>query len=138
TGGGYLELNGNVSLDYDGVDNQPGSFTVDGTNTNISVRIVNSLTIDTEQGNTDHAGAVSLGTGTISATGTGRTLTINTATSGLNLNGGQVSFGPVGNTGGGSYLTSLQVDSRATNGGTSGRINVDNNIQVDGGLVSLA
>ena len=71
TGGDYLELNGTVALDYDDVHHhEPGQLR-GGWRQHQHFRAgIGVVAIDTEQGNDQNAGPVSLGTGSISADNT--------------------------------------------------------------------
>ncbi|MCL4743124.1 MAG: filamentous hemagglutinin N-terminal domain-containing protein [Phycisphaerales bacterium] len=91
-----------------------------------SVRIGASLAIDTEQGDDGSAGALDLSNATISATGAGFTLTLDTSTAAA-ATAGNVLLGHADDSGG-AFLTALNIDTRAASG-TAGNLILNGDVQ---------
>ncbi len=95
-----------------------------------NVRIGASLAIDTEQGDDGSAGTLDLSNATLSATGAGFTLSLDTSTTAAAATAGNVLLGHADDSGG-AFLTALNIDTRAVSG-TAG------NLILNGGVQALA
>src|SRR5690606_3915953 len=109
-----LVLTKNISLDDDGM-NGAASFTFDGQ----AVVVAADVVVDTEQGNDADGGLVDWGAASLSASGLGRDLTIDTAVMGGT--GGAITIGDVNDNNprmlGGEFINQFTLDSRGeTNG----------------------
>ncbi|MCX5704806.1 MAG: filamentous hemagglutinin N-terminal domain-containing protein [Candidatus Omnitrophica bacterium] len=127
TGGGIsftnpssLRMGANLSTDN-------GTVTVSG-GKDIDIR-ANGVTIDTETGNNNNAGAVNLGTSNIYANAVGYDFNIDASTSFADASGGAVTIGLVDNNAGGDkYINDFSV---TTDAAIDGTITLGNNILVD-------
>ncbi len=91
-----------------------------------NVRIGASLAIDTEQGDNGSAGTLDLSNATLSATGAGFTLALNTSTAAA-ATAGNVLLGRADDSGG-AFLTALNVDTRAPIG-AAGNLILNGSVQ---------
>jgi hypothetical protein len=131
-GNGALSLGGNIFLETNAGDRGILQLVGGG-----DVRVLNSLTIDTEQGDDELGGDVDWTTSNLFAVGAGRTLTISAqGSAGSGTAGGTVFFGLVDDdAGGANFLTALTIATDGAGGGGSGRINLAANVFVDGNIV---
>ncbi len=126
---GTLTLTNNISLDHDGAADA-GDLTLTGGG---DVLVANTVTIDTEQGNSNAGGAVNLGASNVFADAAGRDLSIDTRGVGT---GGNVTFGLVdNNAGANAFINDLSVD---TSSATDGIVALSNSILVDNNAADLA
>ena len=89
--------------------------------------VVNAATVNLRSNidGTGNAGSVTLGA--VSAVAPGKSLLINTTTSGTSENGGNVIFTGAGNAGG-AYLKGLDVNAQSTGGGLNGTVHLSGDI----------
>ncbi|HRQ72648.1 MAG TPA: hypothetical protein PLU35_06440, partial [Phycisphaerales bacterium] len=92
-----------------------------------NLRIGASLAIDTEQGDNGSAGTLDLSNATLSATGAGFTLSLDTSTTAAAATAGNVLLGNADDSGG-AFLTSLNIDTRAVSG-TAGSLVLNGSVQ---------
>lgn len=130
---GTLTLNGDIFLDNNG--GTAADFFLAGSG---NLVISNTLTIDTEIGDSNgvNGGAFNIGSSAISADAAGYTLTINTGNADAGESGGNITIGSVGNTGGGSYLSGLTLNSDSA--ATDGTITPGSDIYIDSGALSIS
>jgi len=88
------------------------------------------MSIDTEQGNDENAGAIDLGTSNIYSDSISNTLTLDAGNA--NNDGGNITFGLIDDNGTGSFfIDDLSIITSAPSG-TDGTINIANDVTVDG------
>ncbi len=139
---GIVTLNGDIRLDDSNgaaAGGTPALLTLTGVT---DVRLANSVTIDTEQGNDAAGGPLDFTGVTVSATAAGSDLTLDTSTTTAGGNGGAVTLGTFGNAGG-KFINDLTINTTPGAGGAAGVIGLNNNIFVDNngadlGSVTLA